>query len=261
MARRAILAWGLLAVGVAVLAPGAASASADPIEGIWSFGGGQVAVQGQPDGTFTGTVVAPTKLINCTHEVGERMWTDIVAQPDGSYWGLHRWFYDTSSCQHNPIPGLTAWRILETNGSRYLRVCFSEPGIERQPQISPAGAVTESNFGCDDSNLIAPLPKGGLEHYVSVPNSSCLLRGRIRIRIHDPKYDPLSRVRVTLLSGSSRKRAKVRRRKRGYVATANLTRLPGTRPVLVKINLTTVLGRHLKKKRRYRRCLGKAHAA
>jgi len=87
------------------LAAGAASARADsPVEGVWSFNGGKVAVQAEA-GVLTGIVVAPTKFSQCTHPVGERMWTGMRRRPDGSYWGFHQWFFATEECIANPTLG------------------------------------------------------------------------------------------------------------------------------------------------------------
>jgi hypothetical protein len=119
----------------------AGARAAAPIEGVWSFNGGRIAVKSSPGGTFTGTVVAPTKFSLCTHPVGEEIWTQMVAQPDGSYWGLHQWFYETSECFRNPSLGASAWRVLESPQGRYLRVCLSEPGSNLQPTIAADGTA------------------------------------------------------------------------------------------------------------------------
>src|SRR5277367_5552259 len=76
----------LLALGVA------SAGAASNIEGIWSFNGGQIGVQRLSNGTYEGTVVAATKFAECTHEVGEPIWTGMTEQADGSYVGLHQWF-------------------------------------------------------------------------------------------------------------------------------------------------------------------------
>jgi hypothetical protein len=243
-------------MAIAAAIPARARADA-PIEGVWSFGGGQVAVQRQPSGEYRGTVVAPTRFARCVHEVGETMWSAISPQPDGSYWGLHHWFFDDSECTPNPTPGPTAFRVLGTaDGSRFLRVCFTEPGIEEQPTIAAGGESAGASYGCVDSNLIAPLPSGSLEESVSVPSGgSCLLRDRMRIRIRNPRYDPLKRVRVTLISGGVRHKVRLRRRRSGFLAVLDLTRLPESLPFTIRIRLTTVLGRHLLGKHTYSRCL------
>jgi hypothetical protein len=64
--------------------PAAARAAAD-IEAVWSFNGGQVVVRADPAGTFTGKVIRATQLATRAHPVGEKMWINVRAQPDGSY--------------------------------------------------------------------------------------------------------------------------------------------------------------------------------
>src|SRR6476620_1218955 len=164
--------------------------AASPIEGVWSFNGGRIAIQqsGQP-GQFAGTVVAPTTFSLCTHPVGEEIWTQMAKQPDGSYWGLHQWFFETSECVRNPALGRTAWRVLQSAGGRYLRACFREPGSGLQPTISPHVVVENATFGCVDSALVSAIPdfsSAHLSRYVSFPASKgCLGRRKLRIHIHD----------------------------------------------------------------------------
>src|SRR5271167_1785233 len=83
----AIATTMLLALGVA------SAGAASNIEGIWSFNDGQIGIQRQSNGTYTGTVVIETKFAECTHPVGQEIWTGITEQPDGSYWGLHQWYF------------------------------------------------------------------------------------------------------------------------------------------------------------------------
>src|SRR4051794_17976769 len=118
--RIAIAASALLAVPVA-------AAQAADIEAVWSFNGGQVAGRGQPDGSFTGTVIRLTTLADCPHAVGEQMWLGVRAQPDGQYFGGHQWF-QTPSCAPIAQRGNTAFRVLaRPDSSRFLRVCFAAP--------------------------------------------------------------------------------------------------------------------------------------
>src|SRR5438094_836 len=110
-----MLRKGFFSIAVVVLfllgAVSSAEASA-PIEGVWSFNGGQVAVEAKGDGTFRGVIVAPTKFSQCFHPVGEEVWSEIRQQSDGSYWGLHQWYFETSECVPNPERGLTAFRVV-----------------------------------------------------------------------------------------------------------------------------------------------------
>ncbi|HXA53641.1 MAG TPA: hypothetical protein VNV37_02085, partial [Solirubrobacteraceae bacterium] len=215
--------WAIMiavAAAAAVLIVGTASAGASSeIEGVWSFTGGKVDIVPIPGGKFEGIVVSPTKFAECEHLVGEHMWTDITPQPDGSFWGLHQWFHGAPKCERNPDLGPTAWRVLrEANGSRYLRVCFSEPGSTSQPTIAANGAPKEAsedaahqvNYGCDNSELIASLPvtsSSSSSGSVSTPverltlpaAKQCLRPGRFTIRLREPKYDPFKT--VTILYG------------------------------------------------------------
>jgi hypothetical protein len=252
-------ALSLLLVGLLSLWVAASVARATPsIEGIWSFNGGRIAVKSTQPGVFTGTVVAPTTFSLCTHPVGEDIWTSMTQQPDGSYWGLHQWFFETSECVRNPALGQSAWRVLQNAQGRYLRACFSEPGSGLQPTISPDGAVANATYGCVDSSLLAAVPdiSSHLGRYVSFPaGRGCLRRRVLRIHIHDPKNDPIKAITVTFSAGGVSRKARVRRKKEGAVAIVNLAGLPANL-VTVKVQLVTVLGQHLSGGHRYRRCSG-----
>jgi hypothetical protein len=261
-AARNLRTWRLLvltAMAAVMLMIGAGSASASaPIEGIWSFSGGKVGIQAQGDGTLVGTVVAPTKFAQCYHPAGERMWTDMSLQPDGSYWGLHQWYIETDECVANPTLGLTAWRVLRTSsGARFLRVCFSEPGSSLQPTIAASGTSANATFGCVDSSLVASLPvvtTAQFDQYVTLPsNKTCFSRSKMRIRMRDPKNDPLAKVSVKLRSGKIHRTAKLKRNQGTVTATLSLKGLSG-RSFTVAVRLTTVLGNHLSGKRTYRSC-------
>jgi hypothetical protein len=236
-------------------------ARAEPaIEGVWSFNGGKIAIQGDQPGRFVGTVVAPTKFSLCTHPVGEEIWTQMVQQPDGSYWGLHRWYFESSDCVINPAPGKTAWRVLQSAQGRYLRVCFSEPGSGLQPTIAASGKVTDATFGCIDSALLSAVPdvsSAKLSRYVGFPTAkTCLKRRTLRIRIRDPKNDPIQKIVVRASGGGISRKAHISQRKRGAVAIVHLGGFPADSVITVRLWLTTVLGQHLSGKRRYKRCGG-----
>jgi hypothetical protein len=252
----------LLAVGASARI--AAASATFTIEGIWSFNGGAVAIQPQPGGTFVGTVVAPTKFAQCSHRVGEQMWTGISLQPDGSYRGLHQWYFETAACVPNPTLGLTAWRIMQTaSGAHYLLVCFSPPGGP-QPTIAASGASANVSYGCVRSAERAPLPveaaptsRAGVRSFtqsISLPSArKCFSRRVFQIHVQDPKYDPLKEVVVTIRG----RRVAVVRRGKVLAATINLKGLPrGT--FTVKIRLTTVLGHSLSGSRTYHTCAKKS---
>jgi hypothetical protein len=251
------VALSALALGLLALCPGQASADT-PIEGVWSFNGGQVAIQGQEDGTFVGTVVAPTKFSQCYHPVGEEMWTQVRLQPDGSYQGFHQWYFATSECVPNPALGLTAWRVLRApDGSKLLRVCFSAPGSSSQPTIAVDGSNRGVTFGCSDSARISALPsikRSEVGKYLSLPsNRHCVGRAKMRIRIHDPVSDPFEKISVMLRSGPVHRRAKLKRHVHDVVATLRLRGLP-RQNFTVTVRTRTLLGSSLSTKRTYRVC-------
>jgi hypothetical protein len=255
--RRISVTLLLLVVGAFALVAQSASAET-PIEGVWSFNGGEVGIQAQSGGTLVGTVVAPTKFSQCFHPAGEQMWTQMRLQPDGSYWGLHQWFFATEACEPNPTLGLTAWRVLTgEGGSRFLRVCFSEPGSTSQPQITPAGVVTGATFGCVDSTRISSLPSlspAQLSKYLTQPSTaSCLAPSTLKIHVHDPSHDPFEKVVVSLRSGKVKRVAKLKRQGGSVTATLNLKGLTASK-FTVHVQLTTVLGDRLSRKRVYSRC-------
>ncbi|HEY2537329.1 MAG TPA: hypothetical protein VGI24_10150 [Solirubrobacteraceae bacterium] len=248
---------------------GVASAGAtSSIEGVWSFNGGQVAIQPSSSGTFVGIVVAQTKFAECVHPAGlPPMWEKISLQADGSYWGTHRWYFEGSSCHENPEPGPTVWRVLEeADGAHYLRVCFSSPGTS-QPTIAANGAPKNPSeygayhvtYGCVNSALTAALPTAAsvaprLKRSVTLPRSAGkFFSNRVfRIHLRDPKNDPLKEVVVTLRGH----RITVVRHAGVIISAINLKGLPkGT--FTVNIHATTVLGHHLSESRTYHTCVKK----
>lgn len=251
-----IAAAMLLVVGVA--SAGATSS----IEGVWSFNGGQIAVEPSSNGMFIGTVVAETKFAECTHPVGQPIWTEMTPQPDGSYWGLHQWYYESSSCSLNPTLGKTAWRVLEAaNGSHYLRVCFSSPGTT-QPSIAangtPNGRSEYAAYGvtyeCQNSALLAALPQPtSLNQAVVLPPAkTCTKLSSLKIKLKDPKFDPLREVVIRL---KGKKVAYVRGTKK-LKKVIVLKGLP-TGVYTLKITATTVLNRKLSGSRTYHSCVKK----
>lgn len=256
-----MLRKGLLSlVATALFLLGAvSSAQADaPIEGVWSFNGGKVAVEANADGSFRGVIVAPTKFSQCFHPVGEEVWTEIRPQSDGSYWGLHQWYFETSECVPNPERGLTAFRVVTGgDGSKSLEVCFSEPGSKSQPKIPPSGSPSGATYGCSNSAHISPLPSvepADAPKYILLPgNGLCLTRPKLKVRLRNPSGDPIVRAKVRLRSGKIRRRAKLTKKSNGFVATLNLRGL--TKPKFtVSVKVTTALDHHLQRKRAYRLC-------
>ncbi len=242
----------LVAVGVALGAPAVASAAAD-IEGVWSFNGGQIAVKANADGALTGWVIRPTVFDQCPHVVGERVWTAITPQPDGSYWGKHQWF-NAASCAYIDR-GNTAYRVLTQPNQpdqRLLRVCFSPPeNPESQPQIAPDGSDTDTLRYCRDSDLISNLPttKPTITAVASLPPARRSCRSsRLRLRLREPQGDALKKV---LISVNGRRARSLNARHATGIQT--LTHVPRRR-VKLRITARTVLGRTIKGQRTYRAC-------
>ena len=292
--RRAFTRGLTIAVALTALALFDSAALAAPpnaIEGVWSFKGGAVAIQPQPNGTYAGTIVAATTFVHCPHPVGEVMWTNIRQQADGSYQGDHQWFYGT--CQLDPTPGLSAWRVLTTaSGEQFLRVCLSSPSVgATQPTIAADGKASADTFGCVDSALIEPVPTVGapppsgttgptgtpgsppsaggssgatgasgpttptlllFSTIAKLPSTSrCVRRGVLKITLQNPHYDPLAAVTVRV---DGKKLVVVRGSTRLNHAIT-LRKLPRGH-YRITVELTTVLGQHLSATRRYHSCRG-----
>jgi hypothetical protein len=236
----------LLAVGVA------SAAASSTIEGVWSFNGGQIAVQPEGGGRFEGIVVQPTTFATCTHPVGQKIWKEIKLQPDGSYWGFHQW-YKTESCVENPVLGPTAWRVVaNADGSRYLRVCLSSPGTA-QPTIPVGSSGLGASYGCGKSALTAPLASSGVGSFkkvVSLPGTKkCLSARKFLIHVRDSKYDPFKSVVVTRQGH----KLKVQHHGSFYIVTVNLKGLPRG-AFTIKVKATTVRGNHVSGSRTYHTC-------
>jgi hypothetical protein len=268
LARRALTSSPILLVAVLALGGSVAAAAApNDIEGVWSFNGGAVAVQALSDGTFQGTVVTPTTFANCQHPAGQVMWTDMRPQTDGSFWGLHQWYHGPS-CEQDPVLGRTAWRVLQhSSGVRTLKVCFNTPSSGTQPTIAADGKEATVTFGCTESAPLAPLPtvsgeapsQGGgnsgtqgvmFSQTVVLPNAkACVSQTSLKIKLNDPKYDPLKEV-VVKINGKKVADVKgVKRLKKGVT----LKKLPsGT--YKISVVATTVLNQHLSGSQTYRSC-------
>jgi hypothetical protein len=247
----------LLTIAIlAVVGAGSASA-ANPLEGVWSFNGGRIAIHSEgASGSLVGTVVAPTTFAACPHEAGEEIWTEITAQGDGSYWGRHQWFYEDGSCTPNPELGPTAFRVISGGSGRYLRVCLSEPGGV-QPTIAADGVSAGATFGCVDSELIAGLPTGADLKPANLidlrDNAACLATHRLRVRIHDPRGDSIVKATVTVSGGGLVRHVKVTRRGDGEVAIVRPGAIPGD-SFVISVTLKTALGHTIRTKRTYRPC-------
>jgi hypothetical protein len=251
-----------VAAAVTGMGPGLAQASASSgIEGVWSFNGGEIAVQKDGAGTYVGTVVAKTTFVECAHPVGQQIWTDMKPQPDGSLWGFHQWYVsDSSGCVlDSEYKGPTAWRTLTTgSGQHYLKVCFSKPGTT-QPTIAPNGAVANDSYGCSTSALVASLTSGAASFKLvtGLPTTKrCLSRRSFRIHIQDPRNDAFRVVTITI----GAQHLSTYRRGRFIVATVNLKGQPKG-AFRLRISGRTVQGRHLRGTRTYHTCERKPRKA
>ena len=229
----------------------------EPIEAVWSFSGGQIAVERDSSGTqFTGTVIRRTQLAECPHPVGEKMWTEVVRQPDGQYFGRHQYFR-VSGCTPLSRPRVAMRVLTRPEGTAFLRICFSDPDqtpdVDEQPSIAPDGTESNTNDGCLDSDLVSPLPKAApkLADIVKLPPSpkGCASRRAFPIRLKEPLGDALKNAKITL--GSKRLRV-VRSggRLRSVVDLRGLARGRYTLKIVAK----TVRGRTISGTRKYRTC-------
>ena len=246
-----------LALTLLAAAPAAAQ-SPDPIEAIWEFNGGQVAVERQADGSFVGTIVRPTQLSECTHPNGERMWIDVIRQPDGQYFGRHQYFR-TAGCELIER-GMIALRVLQNpEGQTFLRVCFDNPeqDPDEQPTIAPDGSNANTQDGCRDSNLVAPIPQSPpkLADVVSgLPKQTrgCASRRRFPIRLKEPVGDAIAATPKPRVTRNGKQIPVVFRAGR-WRSVIDLRGLPRGRHTF-KITARTVRGRTITGSRKYRTC-------
>jgi hypothetical protein len=237
------------------------AAAEQPIEGIWSFGGGAVAIKEGDDGLLQGTVVQQTTFAVCPHPVGQVMWTGMNERPNSSYWGKHQW-YRGADCELDPRPGLAAWRVMQTaKGAKVLLVCLSEPGDRKQPKIASDGSVFDATYGCLESDPLASIPgsggKVGFDDLVGLPapspSGSC--RRSLTISPRKLKYDPLARL-IVRFDGA--KVADVKGSKRLHKRLVFNDLPEGT--FKVQVIVTTVLGERRSRSRMYRGCRQKVKA-
>jgi len=241
----------LAMTGGALIALGAGASSAqaaEPIEGSWLFQNGEVLVEATGPGTYQGTVVKPTRFAVCPHPAGERMWQ--ISGSGTSYTGTHIWY--RPDCSLDP-GGQSTWTITSTDPANFtLRFCSIAPG--RGVPVFDAAGNPISGTTCNDlTRTLPPQPKPTFERVVSLPKQSrkCRSRRNFRIRLREPKADPLVRATVHV----NGKRVKVLSGKR-LTAPVDLRGLPKGR-YTVRISATTASGKEIKGTRRYRTCAPK----
>jgi hypothetical protein len=247
--RRRVRVLAMAGATVAVMAVGAGAArAADLIEGSWLFESGQVLVEATAPGSFQGTVVKATQFAACPHPVGQRMWQ--IGGSGTSYTGTHIWYHD--DCSENP-GGQTTWTITSTDPANFtLRFCTVTPG-GGPPMFDPAGNPMPGTNCHDLKRLLPPQPKPTFSTVVSLPKATrkCRSKRNFRIRLRQPKADPLVRATVDV----NRRRVKVLAGAR-LTAPVDLRGLPKGR-YTVKIVATTASGRVIRGSRKYRTCVSK----
>lgn len=271
-ARRLSLLAALAAVcGLSIVATSAGAVGS--IERVWSFQEGAVDVAPEASGDFNGVVTAATKFAKCVHPVGQQMWLEMHLQPDGSYWGFHRWYYETEACALNPTLGPTAWRVIENKRKEeVLKVCFSYPESKSQPSpqptIAPDGTVANATYGCTESKPIAPLPTetgpgtspgspgtsttSADQPVVTLPpTTGCVALNSLTIKLHNPKYDPLKQVVVWVNGKKVVNLNGLKKLKRAI----HLKHLPSGK-FTVKVLAVTILKHRLTGSRSYTGCSG-----
>jgi hypothetical protein len=232
-------------VAAAVVALAGPAQAADQIEGSWLFESGQVLVEATAPGAFKGTVVKPTRFTACTHPVGQVMWQ--MTGAGASYTGTHIWY--TSECAENP-GGQSTWQITSTDPAHYtLRFCTVAPG-GGPPTFDPGGVPTGDTRCHDLERILPPQAAPTFAGVVTLPKATrkCRSRRSFRIRLREPKADPL--VRATVQVNGRRVRVVAGRR---LTAPVDLRNLPRGR-YTVKIAATTASGRVVSGTRRYRTC-------
>jgi hypothetical protein len=233
----------------ATIAAGAGPARAiEPIEGSWLFGSGELLVQAIGPGAFTGTVAKPTQFsATCPNPVGQQLWQ--INGRGVSYTGTHSWHGE--DCSERP-GGQSTWVITSTDPANLtLRFCTAMPG-GGPPLVDSAGnplAGTE----CYDLKRSPPVPKPKFDSIVTLPKQTrtCRSRRDFRIRLREPKADPLVRAIVQVNGRQVRVLAG-----RRLTAPVNLRGLPTGR-YTVKIVAKTASGRVIQGTRRYRTCARK----
>lgn len=234
----------VLSLGLFALAP--AAQAAEPVEGTWNFGGGEVLVKPTGPGTFEGTVVKQTQFSTCPHLAGERMWK--LSGSGANYTGTHN-YLSNDDCSIQETPGQASWRIISTDPSRLqLEHCSSPPG-EGEP--TPENPETR----CHTLDRLRPpeppvTPAVEREVLRDLPKAKrCQSRRKFRIRVRQLEDVTYRQVSVNVNGRAT----KVRRAGGRHVATVDLRRLPKGR-FKVKIAVVTAEGQTIRATRKYRTC-------
>lgn len=116
----AVSLGALLAVGLAGASSG--RTAADPIEGTWNYGTGQILVTRSGADAFVGVVTkTATFSAGCPHPAGEKIWQ--LRGSGGNYNGTHQGF-GTGGCS-DPVVFPATWEVTETDGKFEVEECVT----------------------------------------------------------------------------------------------------------------------------------------
>lgn len=223
----------VLVASLTATAPSAYAAAS--IEGIWSYGGGEVVVTSTGLDEYQGTVVRKIRSTPCSHKTGEVLWV-INDTGEADLYRGGQTFRMPAGCAIAPNRGFARWTV--SAGSAEL--CFVGPDDEESRPICEtitrlAGSRAPATFA---SAVILP------------SNTRCRSRRTLRIRIRQPRADAIVAARVSVNHSRS---AAVGRSKVGL--PIDLRRLPKGR-YTVQITLRTATKKTIRGSRGYRTCAG-----
>ncbi len=196
----------LMVIGVlaALAAAPSAAGAADPIEGTWFFGGGQVLVQPTGPSTFKGTVVVATTFDECAHPVGERMWD--ITKSGTTYSGTHDG-RQSGTCETD-FDQQATWSVRVEEGRFILDFCTGwgcsalqrakpptqRPRLRVKPKQVRAGRVVTIDGwvpGCPEEILVLSSAfKPSLAEFAGVPGIDAAIRnaeGYFKVKTRIPR--------------------------------------------------------------------------
>ncbi|MDE3026362.1 MAG: hypothetical protein KGI93_12425, partial [Acidobacteriota bacterium] len=107
--RPAVLSLSVLVLAVAAAAAGSGGrATAQPIEGTWNYGSGQILVASVGSDAYLGTIVKEaTFSAGCPHPVGEKVWQ--LRGSGSHYEGTHEGFGPNGCTDRRTFP--STWDV------------------------------------------------------------------------------------------------------------------------------------------------------
>lgn len=121
-----------------------AAKAADPIVGDWEYQGGVISVTGSGT-SFSGVITKATSFNQCTHAVGQRIWT--IRGSNGSYSGTH---IGVNLADCTDLPMAANWSLQDNGDGTYsLRLC-AEAGcatLHRAADTTPPTILLEAPQG------------------------------------------------------------------------------------------------------------------